>query len=93
MSLNDTQIIIFQTEDGTTKIDVKMEDETVWLSQAQMAELFQRDRSVISKHVKNIFQENEVDEKSNVHFLHIANSDKPVAFFSLDVMQKVYLWV
>ena len=51
-----------------------MEDETVWLSQAQMAELFQRDRSVISKHVKNIFEEKEVDEKSNVHFLHVANS-------------------
>jgi len=89
MSFSDTEIIIFQTEDGTTKIDVKMENETVWLSQAQMAELFQRDRSVISKHVKNIFEEKEVDEKSNVHFLHVANSDKPVTFFSLDVIISV----
>ena len=89
MSFGDSQIIIFQTEDGTMKIDVKMENETVWLTQAQMAELFQRDRSVISKHVKNIFEEKEVDEKSNVHFLHIANSDKPVAFFSLDVIISV----
>lgn len=89
MSFSDSQMIIFQTEDGTTKIDVKMEDETVWLSQAQMAELFQRDRSVISKHIKNIFEEKEVYEESNVHFLHIANSDKPVAFFSLDVIISV----
>jgi len=76
MSFSDTQIIIFQTEDGATKIDVKMENESVWLTQTQMAELFQRDRSVISKHIKNIFEEKEVEEKSNVHFLHIANSDK-----------------
>ena len=89
MSFSDTQIIIFQTEDGATKIDVKMENESVWLTQTQMAELFQRDRSVISKHIKNIFEEKEVEEKSNVHFLHIANSDKPVAFFSLDVIISV----
>jgi len=55
-----------------------MENETVWLTQMQMAELFQRDRSVISKHIKNVFDEKEVDEKSNVQNLHIANSDKPV---------------
>ena len=89
MSFNDDQIIMYQTEDGTTRIDVHMEDETVWLNQSQMAELFQRDRSVISKHIKNAFIENEVDEKSNVHFLHIANSDKPVAFYSLDVIISV----
>lgn len=66
-----------------------MENETVWMTQAQMAELFQRDRSVISKHIKNVFAEHEVDEKSNVHYLHIATSDKPVAFFSLDVIISV----
>lgn len=81
MSFSDDQLIMYQTEDGVTKIDVHMEDETVWLNQSQMAELFQRDRSVISKHIKNVFIENEVDEKSNVHFLHIANSDRPVAFY------------
>ena len=89
MNSNDSQIIMYQTEDGKTKIDVHMEDETVWLNQNQMAELFQRDRSVISKHIKNVFLENEVDAKSNVHFLHIANSDKPVAFYSLDVIISV----
>lgn len=86
---NQSNILIYQSEDGQTKIDVKIQEETVWLSQNQMAELFQRDRSVISKHIKNIFLESEVDEKSNVQFLHIANSDKPVAIYSLDVIISV----
>ena len=51
------EIIIYQTEDGLTKIDVSMQDETVWLTQVQMAELFQRDKSTISRHIKNIFAE------------------------------------
>ncbi len=54
-----------------------------------MAELFQRDRSVITKHIKNIFAEGELDEKSNVQILHIANSDKPVTFYTLDVIISV----
>ena len=87
--MKDNQIIIYQTEDGQTKIDVTLEQETVWLTQAQMAELFQRDISVISRHIKNIFEEGELDEKSNLHFLQIANSDKPVAFYSLDVIISV----
>lgn len=70
-----SELIMYQTEDGKTKIDVRLENETVWLSQAQIAELFQRDRSVISKHIKNVFSEGELDEKSNVQNLHIANSD------------------
>ena len=57
------EIIIYQTEDGLTKIDVSMQDETVWLTQEQMAELFQRDKSTISRHLKNIFAEGELDEK------------------------------
>ena len=82
--MNDNnQIIMYRTEDGLTKIDVTLENETVWLTQDQMAELFQRDRSVITKHVGNIFKEGELDEKSNVQFLHIANSDKPVKYYSL----------
>ena len=52
-----TEIIMYQTEDGLTKIDVRMENETVWLTQAQMAELFQRERSGITKHIKNVFAE------------------------------------
>lgn len=54
---NHGEIIIYQTEDGLTKIDVSMQDETVWLTQEQMAELFQRDKSTISRHIKNIFVE------------------------------------
>jgi len=57
-----SNIIIYQAEDGQTKIQTRLEDETVWLTQEQMAELFQRDRTVISKHIKNIFQEGELDE-------------------------------
>lgn len=83
------EVIIYKTEDGLTHINVKMENDTVWLTQAQMSELFQRERSVISKHIRNIFAEGELGEKSNVQNLHIANSDKPVAFYSLDVIISV----
>ena len=87
--MDNNQIIIYQTEDGLTKIDVTLENETVWLNQDQMAELFQRDRTVISKHIGNIFREGELDEKSNVQFLHVANSDKPVKYYNLDVIISV----
>ena len=66
MSISDTQIIIFQTEDGKTKIDVKMEDETVWLSQSQMAELFQTTKQNISLHINNCFKEGELDKNTVV---------------------------
>jgi len=58
-----SEILLYQTEDGQTKIDVRLEEETVWLSQAQMGELFQKERSVITKHIKNIFEEGELDEE------------------------------
>ena len=80
------EIVIFETEDKEVKLPVTVEDETVWLNQNQMIELFGRDQSVISRHIRNVFKEHEVDEKSNMHFLHIANSNKPVAFYSLDVI-------
>lgn len=83
------KIVIYQTEDRQTKIDVRMDDGTLWLAQAQMAELFGRERSVIAKHIKNIFAEKELDEKSNVHFLDNVNSDKPVAHYPLDVILAV----
>jgi hypothetical protein len=79
-------IIIYQTADGLTKIDVRFDNETLWLSQAQIAEAFGRERSVITKHIRNIFAEGELDEKSNVQNLHIANSDKPTKFYNLDVV-------
>ena len=83
------EIVIFETEDKEVKLPVTVEDETVWLNQNQMIELFGRDQSVISRHIRNVFKEHEVDEKSNMHFLHIANSNKPVAFYSLDVIISV----
>ena len=86
---NNDKMLIYQSEDGKIKIDVRFENETVWLSQAQMCELFGRERSVITKHIRNIFEEGELDEKSNVHFLHIANSDQPIKYYDLDVIISV----
>lgn len=82
-------MLIYQSEDGKIKTDVRFENETVWLSQAQMCELLGRERSVKTKHIRNILEEGELDEKSNVHFLHIANSDKPVKYYNLDVIISV----
>lgn len=83
------EMVIYQSEDGSVKVDVLFENETVWLSQQQMAMLFQKDISVVSRHIKNIFAEGELDEKSNLHFLQIPNSDKPVRMYSLDVIISV----
>jgi hypothetical protein len=81
--------IIFKTEDEKISVDVRFEEETVWLTQDQMATLFERDRTVIVKHIANIFSEGELGEKSNVQFLHIAHSDKPVKFYNLNVIISV----
>ena len=77
------EIVVYQP-DEITRLEVRVEGETVWLTQLQMAELFGRDRTVITKHIRNIFTEQELDEESNVQILHFANSDKPVKLFSLD---------
>ena len=83
------EIIIYKSEDGAIKLDVLFSEETVWLTQAQMSELFQRDRTVITKHISNVFEDGELTEEGNVHFLHIANSDKPVKYYNLDVVISV----
>lgn len=83
------EIVIFETSDNQISLNVAVENDTVWLTQAQMVALFERDVSVISRHIKNVFKENEVEEKSNLHFLQIPNSDKPVALYSLDVIISV----
>lgn len=82
------EIVVYQP-DEITRLEVRVEGETVWLTQLQMAELFGRDRTVITKHIRNIFTEQELDEESNVQILHFANSDKPVKLFSLDVIISV----
>ena len=75
--------------DETIRLEVRVEDETVWLTQQQISDLFLRDRSVINRHINNVFKEGECDKESNVHFLHIPNSDKPVMYYSLDVIISV----
>lgn len=64
-------IVIYQTKDGKTSIDVKLEDETVWLTQAQMAELFQKDRTVIGRHINNVYREGELERDITCAKLHI----------------------
>lgn len=83
------EIAIYQTKDKKVRLEVKLEQETVWLSQEQIAKLFKTERSVITKHLGNVFRSNELDEKRNVHFLHIPFSDKPVKFYNLDVIISV----
>ena len=82
------EIVVYQPDD-TIRLAVRLENETVWLTQAQLCELFQRDVSVISRHIKNIFSECELDKESNLHYLQIATSDRPVALYSLDVIISV----
>lgn len=86
---NKGEIIMYRTEDGLTEIQTTLVDDTVWLNRAQMAELFQRDRSVIGRHIKNVFEEGELGRERNVQNLHIPNSDKLVEFYSLDVIISV----
>ena len=78
------EIILFENQD--VKLEVNMKGETVWLTQDQMAKLFGKDRTVITRHINNIFKDGELEEKSNVQKMHIANSDKPVSLYSLDVI-------
>jgi prophage maintenance system killer protein len=81
------EIAIYEAESGV--FEVRVEEETVWLTQAQMSELFQRDQSVISRHISNVFREGELDEGTNMQKVHTGSSDKPVTEFSLDVIISV----
>lgn len=82
-------IVIFKNGELELEVTVTPENDTVWLTQQQMAELFDKERSVITKHIGNIFKEKELDKDSNVQNLHIANSDRPVSFYNLDVIISV----
>jgi prophage maintenance system killer protein len=88
-SMSRGEIALYEAPDGQVHLDVRVEEDTVWLTQAQMAELFSRERSVITKHVNNVFGEGELRKESNVQNLHIASSDKPVVAYSLDVIISV----
>lgn len=80
------QIEIFKTNDDQTVVHVRFDNDTVWLSQDQLATLFERDQSVISRHLGNVFKEGELIKASNMQKMHIANSDKPIILYSLDVI-------
>lgn len=83
------EVVLYETPDGGVRVDVRLAEETVWLSQAQMVELFERDQSVISRHLRNVFAEGEVPEEGNMQILHIAPADRPVTLYNLDVIISV----
>ena len=90
METNNSQLVIYQAPDGKMSIDVTVQNETVWLSQAQMAELFGKDQSVIARHISNIFKEGELEKGGNMQILHITFSKyKPTQIYSLDVIISV----
>ena len=90
---NNNQIVVYQTADNQTQIEVHMENETVWLTQAQMAELFQKDRTVISRHIRNVFNEGELEEQSTcAKFAHMGNDglqQYETVMYNLDVIISV----
>ena len=86
----ENQIVIYQTDNGQTAIDVRLENETVWLTQAQMAELFQKNQSVIARHIANVFKDGELEKNSNMQILHNTLSKyKPTSIYNLDVIISV----
>ena len=85
----ENKIVIYQTKNGAIEFRGDISHETIWADQAQIVELFDVDQSVVSRHINNIFKDGEVDKKSNMQKMHIANSDKPVTFYSLDVILSV----
>ena len=92
---NHSEMIIYQTQDGLTKIDVAFDDDTVWLSLDQMAQLFQRDKSVISRHIKNIYTEGELNREgtvaknATVQLEGMRNVERTVEYYNLDVIISV----
>lgn len=92
---NKSEILLYQTENGQTKLEVKLEDETVWLSQKQMSELFQKAKSTISEHIKNVYEEGELDKNSTVRKFRTVQQEgkrsieREIEFYNLDVIISV----
>ncbi|HEX9654979.1 MAG TPA: RhuM family protein, partial [bacterium] len=92
---NESQILLYRAEGGKTQIQVKLQDETVWLTQAQMAELFQRNVPTINEHIKNIYEEGELDEEPTIRKFRIVQTEgkrrvtREVDFYNLDVIISV----
>lgn len=87
--LDKGELIIYSTSDGSILTEVRLENETIWMTEQQIATVFERDRTVIGRHIKNIIKTGELEEASNVQKTHIAHSDKPVAFYNLDMILSV----
>lgn len=85
----ETKIIIYQTDNGAIELKGDLSHERLWVSQQQIVDIFGIDQSVVSRHIRNIFKSDEVDMESNMQKMHIANSDKPVGFYSLDIVLAV----
>ena len=83
------QMVIYQTPSGALELKSDAGQNTIWATQAQIADVFCIERSVATKHISNVFKSGEVNKKSNVQKTHIANSDKPVAYYSLDIILAV----
>ena len=86
---NKGNILIYESADGSTQLDVRLENETVWLNTNQMALLFDKEESNIRRHIINVFREGELDRENNVHFLHVNGIKKPVPYYNLDVIISV----
>ena len=88
--MEDNKIVIYQTDDGNTRIDVRLENEMVWLNVSQMSALFNKEESNIRRHISNAFREGELErDENNVHFLHVNGVKKPVPFYSPDMIISV----
>ena len=87
--MNKNEIVLFETADNEVSLQVQMQDETVWLTANQMAQLFERDEKTLRKHINNVFSEGEVDRDSNTQKMRVAGVSQPVAFYNLDVIISV----
>lgn len=83
------EVVVYQAPDGEVRVDVRLERETVWLTQAQMVDLFERDQSVVSRHVRNVFADGELPAEGNMQKMHTASADRPTTLYSLDVIISV----
>lgn len=85
--MNNSKVVVYQAENGAIELPIDATSETIWATQKQIAEVFDIDRSRVTRHINNIIEEGELDEKSNVRKTHVANSDKPVNLYSLDIIR------
>ena len=88
--MNNKELLIYQGKNGEIILKEDVKNDTIWANQKQIVEIFWVDQSVVSRHIKNVFKDWELDEKSNMQNMHIANSDKPVKFYNLDIILAVW---